>query len=128
MKLALVVCRMVLLLGALVGLGVHGFDYGGWAKLALGVGLPLAAAVAWSVLVGWPQVRAPELVRGWLEVGIIMLGYNNWSQGSLWVLAVGVAAIVLILVWRWWAGNAFLGMSLVEMLGQRQRARASSTA
>jgi hypothetical protein len=99
--------RFLLELCALVALGYWGFKTGGglMAKIGLGIGAPLAAAVVWGVFVS-PQ--APVQLPGFLVLVLQVLVFGAAAAGLVatghqtLALAFGVIVVInAILMYVW---------------------------
>jgi hypothetical protein len=107
-KTANLALRFVLELCALAGLGVWGFWAGNGmlAKLALGLGAPLLAAVVWGLFVA-PKATVPVPVPVHLLLQVVIFGLAAAGLGAAGhPQLAGVFGVVVVLnmallyVWR----------------------------
>lgn len=104
------VLRFLLEIAMLVALGYWGFATGdaAWQRVALGLGAPLLALVAWGALVA-PRAKW-RLADPWrLGVETVLFGLAGWA---LWAAGAGGWAIALIVV-------AAINVALLTALRQR---------
>jgi hypothetical protein len=99
--------RFLLELCALVALGYWGFKTGSAAiaKVALGIGLPLVAAVVWGVFVA---PRAPVALPGFVVLPLQVVVFGSAAAGLVatghrtLALAFGVLVVInAILMYVW---------------------------
>jgi Protein of unknown function (DUF2568) len=103
------VLRFLLELCALGALGYWGFVTGGsaLAKVGLGLGIPLVAAVAWGTFVA-PKalVKVPGAVRLLVEVGVFVSATaalyvaGSTSLATALMLAYALDRVLLIALWQ----------------------------
>ena len=107
--------RFVLELFALGALAYWGFEAGGGllTKVALGLGAPLLAAVAWGLFVA-PRARFSLPLAGRLAVELAVFGSGT---AALW--ASGHAALAATL-----AAGAAMNRALIGLWSQDERSRA----
>lgn len=107
-KAANLAVRFLLELCALAALGYWGFQTGQspWARVGLGIGAPLVAAVVWGTFIS-PRAAIPVSlpVRLLLELiifGAAVIALVTAGQGMLaWVLAlVVVVNEILLYIWK----------------------------
>jgi hypothetical protein len=91
--------RFLLELCALIALGYWGFTTGSGAitKVALGIGVPLVAALGWGVFVA---PRAPVALPGFVVLLLEVLVFGSAAAGLVATghraLALGFAVVVVI--------------------------------
>jgi hypothetical protein len=106
--------RFLLELAALTALGYWGFaEHDGALQWLLGLGAPLAVAVAWGLFVS-PKASHPtsDPIRLALEVTVF-----GWGAAALWAADRPAFAVVL-------AALAVVHLALTFVLGQRPPAPA----
>ena len=99
--------RFILELAALAALGYWGFRVGDGAiaRVALGIGTPLVAALAWGLFVApRASVDAPEAVRLLLQIAIFggaALALARADQAQMGIALAAVAALNAALMLAW---------------------------
>lgn len=110
--------RLVIQIVSLVSLGQWGWDQGaGWMKYALGIGIPVLAALIWIVFTvpgdpGWKNrvvIPIPGRLRLGLEILLFLIVLTTLVSRSQVFLA-GFLAFALLLHYLWSAERvAWLG-------------------
>ena len=90
MRILSLALRFLLELALLVALGVWGFTVGGGTitKVVLGIGAPLASAIAWGLFVA---PKAPRRLDDPARPGVALLGWPHGTtlRGSRWSCSCG---------------------------------------
>jgi hypothetical protein len=94
--------RFLLEIGALVALGAWGFAAAGStaARLALGIGVPLAVAALWGAFVG-PGATSPAAVKAVLQVAVFgaaaaaLAATRSTALAGVFVAAVALDAALM---------------------------------
>ena len=109
--------RFFLELFALGALAYWGFEAGGGplTQVALGLGAPLLAAVAWGLFVA-PRARFSLPLTGRLAVELAVFGSGT---AALWARCQAAPAFTL-------AAGAVTNRALIGLWGQDERSRAGS--
>jgi len=101
--------RFVLELCMLAALGYWGFETGdsAAAQWALGLGVPVAAAVVWGMFIA-PKARYPVPIAVWIGLQVVVFGAA--ALGLAAVASTGLAVLFVIAVVLHGAAMAALGL------------------
>jgi hypothetical protein len=101
--------RFLLELCMLAALGYWGFetDDSAVAQWALGLGVPVAAAVVWGMFIA-PKARYPVPIAVWIGLQVVLFG--SAAAGLAAVASTGLAVLFVIAVVLHGAAMAALGL------------------
>ena len=101
--------RFLLELCMLAALGYWGFetDDSAVAQWALGLGVPVAAAVVWGMFIA-PKARYPVPIAVWIGLQVVLFGAA--AAGLAAVASTGLAVLFVIAVVLHGAAMAALGL------------------